>query len=203
MKALNNEKVEGSINIDDKPAYLEWAVWRSFLAIDHITCPIHETRRFPVDQDFLPRNTAPGGGSDSIFEFETYVLVVEVTLTTSHRQMAVESEPVKRHTAQYKKMYPNKDVYGLFIAPDIDNNVVETFRNGKWYNVDVEESVNIVPMSISDFIISITPLSQKRFHNADFKTLLDSCLSNRDKSAPQWKTSIKNEIHTWQSGLVA
>lgn len=199
LKVLNNEKIEGSVIIDDKPAYLEWAVWRSFLSIDDITCPIHKTRRFPIDQDFLPRNTAPGGGSDSIFEFETYVLVVEVTLTSSHRQMAVESEPVKRHTAQYNRMYPNKDVYCLFIAPNIDNNVVETFRIGTWYNADAEEKVNVVPMSISDFIKSINTLQQKRFHNSDFKTLLNNCLTNRDKSAPKWKASISDEINMWCS----
>ncbi|MBL7891742.1 MAG: AlwI family type II restriction endonuclease [Bacteroidia bacterium] len=197
LKVLNNEKVEGNVIIDDKPAYLEWAVWRSFLSIDDITCRIHKTRRFPVDQDFLPRNTAPGGGSDLIFEFETYILVVEVTLTTSHRQMAVESEPVKRHTAQYKHLYPTKDVYCLFIAPNIDNNVVETFRIGTWYNADIEETVNVIPMSISDFIISIETLQKKKFHNSDFKILLDNCLTYRNTSAPKWKATIKSEVESW------
>ena len=121
LKVLNNEPVENSPDIDDRPAFLEWAVWRSFLAIDEIVSPIHETRRFPLDQDFMPRNTAPGGGSDLIFEFDSYVLVVEVTLTTSHRQMAVESEPVRRHTVQYKELYPNKEVYCLFIAPSVSS----------------------------------------------------------------------------------
>jgi len=201
LKVLNNEKIEEKLIIDDKPAYLEWAVWRSFLSIDAITCPIHQTRRFPVDQDFLPRNTASGGGSDLIFEFETYVLVVEVTLTTSHRQMAAESEPVKRHTAQYKKMYPNKNVYCLFIAPAIDNNVVETFRTGTWYNNDIEEKVDIIPMSISDFIAPINILQKKRFHNTDFKVLLYNCLINRDKNAPKWKASISSEVRIWCSNI--
>lgn len=101
LKALDGETNSFSILIkDDKPAYFEWSLWRSILAINEVVNPIHATRRFPVDEDFFPRNTAPGGGSDMIFEFETFVLAIEVTLTSSSRQMAVESEPVRRHTVK-------------------------------------------------------------------------------------------------------
>jgi hypothetical protein len=203
LKVLNNEQVENSPDIDDKPAFLEWAVWRSFLAIDEIVSPIHETRRFPLDQDFMPRNTAPGGGSDLIFEFDSYVLVVEVTLTTSHRQMAVESEPVRRHTVQYKELYPNKEVYCLFIAPSVDNNVAETFRIGVWYKLDAEEFVNIIPMNLSDFINAIDTLLHKKFKNADFLNLLDKCLASRNVRAPQWKHSISQEVVKWKRKMIA
>lgn len=203
LKVLNGETVPNGPEIDDRPAYLEWAVWRSFLAIDDLVSPIHTTRRFPIDQDFHPRNTAPGGGSDLLFEFETYVLVVEVTLTSSHRQMAVESEPVRRHTVQYKEQYPNKDVYCLFIAPTVDNNVAETFRIGVWYKGDEEEFVNIVPMNLSDFIVAIDTLTSKKYHNSDFKTLIDRCLVFRNVRAPQWKASIGKEVNVWRQRVLA
>lgn len=203
LRVLNGEVVSNPPEIDDKPAYLEWAVWRSFLAIDEIVSPIHTTRRFPIDQDFYPRNTAPGGGSDLLFEFKSFILVVEVTLTTSHRQMAVESEPVRRHTVQYKDMYPEKDVYCLFIAPSVDNNVAETFRIGVWYNEDVEEFINIVPMRLSDFINAFEILKSKRYKNSDFQTLIDRCLAFRNVRAPQWKHSITNEVDVWKKRLIA
>lgn len=203
LKVLNNEAIPDSPEIDDRPAFLEWAVWRSFLAIDEIISPIHQTRRFPLDQDFMPRNTAPGGGADLLFEFDTYVLVVEVTLTTSHRQMAVESEPVRRHTVQYKQSFPNKDIYCLFLAPKVDNNVAETFRIGVWYNEDDEEFVNIVPMNLSDFINAIETLLHSKFRNHHFKSLLDRCLVFRNVRAPQWKESISKEVGEWKKRLVA
>jgi len=203
LKVLNNEAVENSPDIDDKPAFLEWAVWRSFLAIDEIVSPIHETRRFPLDQDFMPRNTAPGGGSDLLFEFDSYVLVVEVTLTISHRQMAVESEPVRRHTVQYKELFPNKDVYCLFIAPSVDNNVAETFRIGVWYKYDIEEYVDIIPMNLSDFINTIDTLLYKKFRNVDFLSLLYKCLASRNVRAPQWKQSISQEVDKWKRKVIA
>uniref|UniRef100_UPI0040484688 AlwI family type II restriction endonuclease n=3 Tax=Roseivirga sp. TaxID=1964215 RepID=UPI0040484688 len=203
LKVLNGQSIPDGPEIDDRPAYLEWAVWRSFLAIDEIISPVHSTRRFPVDQDFHPRNTAPGGGSDLLFEFDTYVLVVEVTLTTSHRQMAVESEPVRRHTVQYKELYPDKDVYCLFIAPTVDNNVAETFRIGVWYKMDEEEFVNIVPMNLTDFINAIDGLTSRRYTNAEFKNLIERCLVIRNVRAPQWKLSISNEVNIWKSRILA
>lgn len=202
LKVLNGELVTNSPEIDDRPAYLEWAVWRSFLAIDEIISPVHTTRKFPVDQDFHPRNTAPGGGADLLFEFNTYVLVVEVTLTTSHRQMAVESEPVRRHTVQYKELYPDKDVYCLFIAPTVDNNVAETFRIGVWYKNDEEEFVNIVPMSLSDFINAVELLTTSRYSNLEFKNLIEKCLVTRNVRAPQWKLAIRKEIVTWKKRIL-
>ena len=203
LHTLNNLPPPNAPEIDDRPAYLEWAVWRSFLAINEIVSPTHSTRRFPIDQDFLPRNTAPGGGSDLIFEFETYVLVVEVTLTVSHRQMSAESEPVRRHAVQYKLQYPNKEVYCLFIAPAVDNNVVETFRIGVWYNGDEEEFVNIIPMSLTDFIVGFETLSLRRFTNFDFKTLLDRSLIFRNVRAPQWKQSITKEVNEWRRRILS
>jgi hypothetical protein len=202
LKVLNGENSTIVRDIDDRPAYLEWAVWRSFLAINEIVGPVHETRRFPLDQDFLPRNTAPGGGPDLIFEFETYVLVVEVTLTISHRQMAVESEPVRRHTVQYKEIYPDKEVYCLFIAPSVDNNVAETFRIGVWYKLDNEEFVNIIPMSLSDYINTFETLNRRRFTNFDLRSLFDRCLASRNVRAPQWKQSISREVNEWKKRFI-
>src|SRR5699024_1060211 len=139
LKKLDKQPVEEDIEIEDEPAYLEWAVWRAFLTINHIVNEPHEARRFKVDQDFLPMGCAPGGGPDLIFEFEDYVLVVEVTLTTSSRQEAAEGEPVRRHVAKEKTKVAEKTgkpVYGLFMARSIDNNTAETFRIGVWYNGD-------------------------------------------------------------------
>lgn len=203
LRVLNGENIPDGPEIDDRPAYLEWAVWRSFLAIDDLVSPAYQTRRFPVDQDFHPRNTAPGGGADLLFEFETYVLVVEVTLTTSHRQMAVESEPVRRHTVQYKEQFPDKDVYCLFIAPTVDNNVAETFRIGVWYKQDDEEFVNIVPMNLSDFINAMEALTAFKYSNGDFKNLIERCLVFRNVRAPQWKTYISNEVNVWSDRIAA
>ena len=99
----------------EAPAYFEWVLWRAFLAIDSLANKPYDARRFKIDQDFLPVGTAPGNGPDLIFEFEDFVVVVEVTLTESSRQEAMEGEPVRRHVAALVTKY-DKPVYGLFLA---------------------------------------------------------------------------------------
>jgi hypothetical protein len=127
-----------SIPQGEAPAYFEWIIWRAFLAINSLINPPNDCRKFKIDQDFLPVGTAPGGGPDLIFEFENFVIVGEVTLTTNSRQEAAEGEPVRRHVANIVDFYAdkNKKVYGLFLANRIDSNTAETFRLGTCYRSD-------------------------------------------------------------------
>ena len=180
----------------EAPAYLEWSLWRAFLAIDTLANKPYEVRRFKIDQDFMPVSTAPGNGPDLIAEFEDYVIVIEVTLSESSRQEAMEGEPVRRHVADLMQQY-SKPVYGLFIANRIDSNTAETFRIGIWYaRNDMRLNLHIIPLTITQF---------SEFFKALFSTgnavplavfnLLADCECNRTKyEAPKWKTVINQII---------
>lgn len=202
LKKLDKQPLDQSfdIDIDDEPAYFEWAVWRAFLAINQSVNKPHEARRFKVDQDFYPLGCAPGGGPDLIFEFEDYVLVVEVTLTSSSRQEATEGEPVRRHVAREKAkvaVSSGKPVYGLFMARTIDNNTAETFRIGVWYNGDEPEFINIVPLTLKQFIIIMEKFLSERFTNKEIRRVLDNCLISRNAHAPAWKKEIEHIVESF------
>lgn len=196
LEKISNNRLHPHLEIYDYPAYLEWATWKAFLAINHFTVPPHQTRRFPVDEDFFPTNTAPGGGSDLIFEFVSFRLVVEVTLTTGERQLIAEGEPVRRHVSDYING-DDKDTYCLFIAPSIANNLAETYRLGTYYRGDDKEIHSIVPITISDFTDLIKVLTQTRYTPDEVKEFLDNCLTHRTQDAPIWKTHIVQEKQTW------
>lgn len=173
------------------PAYLEWVIWRAFLAINSLVNAPWDARRFQIDQDFLPVHCAPGGGPDMIFEFEDMIVVVEVTLTASSRQEAAEGEPVRRHVADIAMRTP-KQVYGLFIALDIDSNTAHTFRLGDWYLKDDKKlNLHIVPVTLNDFA---TFLKTGQFDLSKLpNTLLGSLKDSRmlaTMDAPQWKLAI-------------
>jgi hypothetical protein len=197
LDALNNPRRRTELIITDPPSYLEWAIWRSFLAIDNFRNTIQSSRRFTIDDDLLPRNHAPGGGSDMVFEFDQFILAVEVTLIGSSVQLVKEGEPVKRHIADLRITYPDKDIYGLFIAPYIDNNIAEAFRIGVWYRDENEEYVNVVPMTLGGFKQIISVLLKSRFSPVDLKFLLDRCLTHRNIKAPEWKRQIETEAEKW------
>jgi hypothetical protein len=201
LKSIDKQSIDKEMydfEIEDEPAFLEWAVWRAFLAINHLVNEPHEARRFKVDQDFLPLGCAPGNGPDLIFEFEDYVLVVEVTLTSSSRQEAAEGEPVRRHVAKEKARIAaasGKPVYGLFLSRTIDNNTAETFRIGVWYNGDEPDFINIVPITLKQFILMMEKYLTNRFDNKVFRRVLDNCLIPRNAHAPAWKKEIQKVVN--------
>lgn len=182
----------------EKPAYLEWIIWRSFLAINSLTNMPWEARGFKVDQDFLPIGTASGGAPDMIFEFEDMVIVVEVTLTTSSRQEAAEGEPVRRHVAKYAESFDGTDkkVFGLFIAINIDTNTANTFRLGEWYLKDDKKiGLHIVPVELNDFKLLLNAYRSNIAKVKDIlRPLMLECRVEINSDAPQWKKAISTII---------
>ena len=190
----------------EAPAYFEWILWRAFLAINSLTNKPWEARRFKIDQDFLPVAPAPGRGPDLIFEFEDYVLVVEVTLTSSSRQEAAEGEPVRRHVAEIAEQHENtgKRVYGLFIALNIDSNTAETFKSGNWYKPDDSKlPLQIIPIRLDDFSkLFKAGFKAGRLTPNTIRELITECRALSNYDAPEWKSQINNEVKRFVEQII-
>lgn len=203
MKLLSNtkqakkSKTELKIPKDMKPAYFEWVIWRSILAIDSLKNKPGEVRGFKVDTNFLPIYTAPAGTADLVADFQNYRLAVEVTLSESSRQEAMEGEPVRRHVANLCEK-DKTPTFGLFLANNIHTNTAETFRHGLWYfDDDSPVQLGIVPMSLSDFqrlfewffLNKISNKAEKLQH------ILSECLKGKENlTAPEWKRHIQKVV---------
>jgi len=183
-------------------------LWRAFLAIDSMANKPYEARRFKIDQDFLPVGCAAGGGADLICEFEDFVIVIEVTLTSNSRQEAAEGEPVRRHVADLVSYYAEKSgkpVYGLFIANRIDSNTAETFRIGVWFsNTDDKMRLDIIPVTLTQFKAFFEALfTAGRVEINLIRELLDSCGDLRAAhEAPAWKREIEGTINNRIAALL-
>jgi len=209
---INPRRGQASDNADaivipqaEAPAYFEWVLWRAFLAIDSLVNKPYAARRFKIDQDFLPVGTAPGNGPDLIFEFEDFVVVVEVTLTESSRQEAVEGEPVRRHVAELVAQY-EKPVYGMFLANRIDSNTAETFRLGVWYARDNRRMrLDIVPFTLAQFKIFFESMfTSRNVRVAAIRELLETCGTFRPNlHAPEWKAEIEQAVQEKAASLIA
>lgn len=191
-------EVELRIPRDERPAYLEWILWRAFLAIDTLVNKPYEVRSFKIDQDFLPVGTAPGNRPDLVAEFRNFVIVIEVTLSESSRQEAMEGEPVRRHVADAVEKYSKqgKPVYGLFIAKNIDSNTAETFRIGVWYNKEDEKlELNIIPFTITQFKNIFECLFRSDTVSPEHMLrIMKICQRDRTLDAPLWKRSINSHV---------
>ena len=182
---------------DETPAYFEWTLWRAALAIDHMVNKPYEVRGFRLDADFLPVTAAGGGKGDLYCEFEDFMILTEVTMSTSSRQEAMEGEPVRRHVSDAVLNY-NKPVYGLFLAIRIDTNTAETFRHGIWYaKGDVKQRLDIVPLSLEQFRRHfVSMFESKQARPEHLRDLILQCETERDNmEAPAWMRYI-DEIVT-------
>ena len=128
-----------------------------------------------------------------MFEFEDFILVVEVTLLTSSRQEAAEGETVRRHVADIQSK-SSKKVYGIFIAPSIDTMTADTFRKGDWYYEEAKARVDIVPLTTGQFK-EILGKEPRKVLPTDLKSLISGCLSHRDSlDTIQWKRNVGTKV---------
>ena len=189
---------------DETPAYFEWTLWRAALAIDHMVNKPYEVRGFRLDSDFLPVTAAGGGKGDLYCEFEDFMILTEVTMSTSSRQEAMEGEPVRRHVSDAVLNY-NKPVYGLFLAIRIDTNTAETFRHGIWYaKGDVKQRLDIVPLSLEQFRRHFVSMFEgKQARPEHLRDLILQCEMERDNlEAPAWMRYIDDVVTQRVSRLV-
>ena len=153
-------------------------------------------RGFRLDSDFLPVSAAGGGKGDLYCEFDDFLILTEVTMSTSSRQEAMEGEPVRRHVSDAAIQY-DKPVYGMFIAIKIDTNTAETFRHGVWYaKGDMKQRLDIVPLTLAQFqkyFVSMFQANQVRPEK--LRDLILKCKSRRDiLEAPAWKQFISDAV---------
>lgn len=189
---------------DEMPAYLEWILWRAALAIDHMVNQPYEVRGFKLDSDFLPVSAAGGGKGDLYCEFKDFMILTEVTMSTSSRQEAMEGEPVRRHVSDAVLKY-DKPVYGMFIAVRIDTNTAETFRHGVWYaRGDVEQRLDIVPLTLAQYQKYFVSMFQANQAEPEkIRELILKCEAGRDLlKAPAWKEYISAVVEEKSSEMV-
>jgi len=197
------ENIEGNlisykgIEFEPEPEHLEWIIWRAFLAINSFNNEIKNTRGFPIDANFLPTHYASGGKEDLFFEFDDYCLLIEVTFKTGGSQFKDEVEPIYRHTAKKINFYRNKSVYCLFLAPQIDLNLSNSFQGSYFDSQNNEYTGNIIPMTIKQF----TKIFGELFHKKNiltplvFKDIFDKILLMKSEYKPkEWQFFINKTI---------
>tara|TARA_B110000967_G_C18859743_1_gene549221 strand:- start:155 stop:1801 length:1647 start_codon:yes stop_codon:yes gene_type:complete len=195
-KKSKDEFIDGeyiAFKSDERPQYLEWIVWRAFLAINNLSNQPYESRKFPLDSELKPTNHAPSRGPDLLMEFDEFTLVVEVTWTTSARQVAAEGEPVIRHVAQVAAN-SKKPTYCLFIAPEINLNTIQSYRINDTYFLEngSEQVANIIPISIEEFIKFFINIPKAQEDSIDkIHSILKECTSIKKHLKPgEWKEFI-------------
>jgi len=178
------------------PAYYEWVVWRIFLAINTIINTISDTRNFDIDEDLQPTGHAQSGKPDMIFHYDDFVIVCEATLATGNAQWEREYASVPRHVEDIMRS-TNKEVYGIFISPEITENMVLQFFTQARRNERGERiSLNIVPIEMNILIGILSLCCQGEFNANSLRTLLEEIiqLKTEAKDDQDWNILRKRKM---------
>lgn len=186
---------------DERPKLLEWIIWRAFLSINCLKNQPYDSRNFKLDPNFKPINHAPGGLADLVFEFEDFILVVELTWLTSSRQTSNEVMPVANHVAKVANS-SKKKVFGLLIAPSIDSNTLLDYKtkdtvilneNGN----EIEQKIDLIPITIEQFKIFFNNIPKANPNNPrKLYSILNNCRDQTalNKSYTDWKEHINSQF---------
>jgi len=194
------ESIESGGFASYAPAYLEWAIWRLFLAMNDLVGEISNTRGFQIDENMNPVHHAKGGVADLTLTYRDFKLVCEMTLANGSRQFAMEGEPVTRHVFKAIEASGDKPVYGVFVAKRLDPNTIDAFHNARyWKNYEEYSITPIVAFEIKQILKLVACLKYHSVPIADVRKLLDTILDMQKKfnNGPDWYNAYSRFYERW------
>ena len=162
---------------------------------------------YPVGDDNNPTFTAPAGKPDIECYYDSYNSICEVTMLKDRSQWYNEGQPVMRHLREFEEINQNKEVYCLFIAPNLHRDTINTFWNSIKYEYEGEKQ-KIIPLTIKQFIEILEVLlkckeKDKKFTNKDLRGFYEGVVSivNEVNNSTVWIEKIPLILSNWKRGF--
>jgi hypothetical protein len=183
------------------PTIFEYVMAIVWYLISEKKVDILEALNLTLDVNLLPKVHAAGGQSDIIFKYRGYNdlpdhdLLLEVTLTEKDSQRRSEMEPVSRHLGRYM-IRINNNVYAVFVANWIDENVLCDFRQRKttpfYDNGKSVQSLKIIPLDL-DFLEKIV---NENINYTKLYTIFEKAYNDGETDGVRWYNGkLKNEFN--------
>jgi len=173
------------------------------LALNALNDALEIKPNYPVGDDNEPTFTAPANKPDIECFYEKFNSVCEVTMLTNRSQWYNEGQPVMRHIRAFEDSFGDKTVYGLFIAPRLHQDTIETFWMAIKYGYKGTVQ-KIVPLTISQFIRLLEILLQikeqgRRFTHDELLNLYERILNLTKHAAhsEEWIEQIEMLYSNW------
>ena len=186
--------------IKDAPLYLEWYTSLSLMALDD---SLEIKPNILKADDGLPLFTAGGDVSDIECFYESFNLIVEVTLIKSRAQVPNEVLPISRHFSDLKNKNLDKECYCLFLAPLIHRDSLNQFYffiNNGFEGYDL----NLIPLTIEQYTRLLVYVLEnykkgKFINHTKFGEFFSNTLLNlkSDNDTRNWHKIIDDSIEEW------
>lgn len=159
---------------------------------------------YPVDDDGEPISYSPGNKPDIECYYQTFKAICEATLNTTRLQWVQEGQPVMRHLRDFETQYKEKNVFCIFIAPQIHRDTYSQF----WFSVKYEydgQPQKIIPLTTEQFALLLEIWLEvmkkgKRFTHQELFNLYNQIVEEvgRLRSFSEWAECISEVIKRWQ-----
>lgn len=138
------------------PTIFEYIIAIAWYYISDQPYSVLKSLNLTLDGDFKPLSHAVGGDGDIVIDYSDMTTMLEATLMNKNSQKRGELEPVIRHAANLSIRKSGK-VFTIFIADELDNNVVNIFRGVSQIELESTQSMKTIN-SIYIFSFSISEI---------------------------------------------
>ncbi|MBI3616560.1 MAG: AlwI family type II restriction endonuclease [Candidatus Omnitrophica bacterium] len=163
-----------------------------------------------IDDEGEPIGHAPGNRADVECFYKSFSATCEVTLNTTKLQWVQEGQPVMRHLRDFETQHGrSREVYCIFIAPQIHRDTLSTF----WMSVKYEYDglpQKIIPMTTEQFAVLLKTLLDLRLsgrmlsHGQLFALYRQIIDKTHDLSGfSDWASYISDAIENWRRKMVS
>lgn len=187
-------------NRQNAPLCLEWYTSLSLMALDD---SIEIKPNIVKADDGLPLFTAGGGLADIECYYESFNLIVEVTLIKSRAQVQNEVLPVSRHYSDMVEKHNDKPCYCLFLAPLIHRDAMNQFYF--FINRGFEgKELKLIPLTINQYvnllnIVLENSANGKLINHNLIEKFLKETVDNlkEENNSREWSNIIDKSIEEW------
>lgn len=178
------------------PTIFEYVMAIAWYHISDEVYPLLKSINLTLDGDFKPLTHAVGGEGDIIVEYPETTMMLEATLMNKNSQKRGELEPVIRHATNLTARKPN-EVFSIFVADELDNNVVNIFRAVSQVELESTQS-NMVAKSVNIFSLSLPEIRAillKRIDsNRIFDVLREEYSNQYEEIKIGWREQVTQQI---------
>lgn len=191
-----------------KSLALEWRVTTGMVALNDA---IDIKPNYPKGDDGMPRAHAPGGKPDIECFYEGFSCICEVTMIRDRSQWVKEGQPVMRHLRDFEDSRSEQDeaVYGLFIAPTIHRDTLNTFWNSvkHGYEGRIQKIIHLTIEQFCSILHTCLELreQERSVTKMDIRNLLDALVELADtvESSLEWNSQTPEVISKWSEEVLA
>lgn len=176
------------------PTIFEYVLAVAWYHISDKDYSIRKSLNLSLDGNFKPLTHAAGGDGDIVIKRPQMTLMLEATLMNKNAQKRGELEPVIRHATNLANRSNNDEVLTIFVADELDNNVINIFRAVSYVELESTQERGKHIKGINIFSLTIKEVSELIVKNVDHNHILNSIKNEFDISKKFTKIGWRDKV---------